>query len=226
MLVRVTAWLSSPVASRDEVHLDSVLESVHPDVRGRKITRSCRDLVTPRMPVVLLTHAGASAYMCSSWILPDAAHGGREHLVRRKDAVDVDGRSAAWTPGSGPERQYMLPVVTTETPTASWLLVGQRRGVLQLLRRVRQIGTHRRHGYGMVIRWEAERVEGDPVETLAAAGRARRHLPAAWVSWSDHRDEGAVRPPYWHPGRHAERVRAGARVQLAEGLIAQARTRC
>jgi len=226
-VLSVSAYMASPIASRDVVHLDSVLAQAHPLVRGRHITRahSAQDLLTPPLPVTTLRHAGRMVFACSAWILPPEARPGRDNFTKRLDAEDVWRRAGAWTPGSGPERIYCLPLVTTETPRVEWVVVGNRRGVMQLLRYVSHVGGWRRQGYGAVREWSVERVDLPPESALVHCGRAARHLPEAWTSGAVSVDDGPCTPPYWHPGLSEPRVRAGVSCALT-GPVAEMVAAC
>jgi hypothetical protein len=213
----VTARLSAPVATSQAIHLDSVLLQAHPDVHGAPLSRGDPEtaIVVPPLPIARIDALGAWTFVCSAHALPEEARRGREHLVKRKDAEDVEHRARRWTPRSGHERIYHLPVPTLLTPRLSWVCVGDRRGVMELLRRVRSVGAMRRHGFGAVVEWVVERVDEAPARAIVdAGGRAARHLPAEWTTMADAIDVGPSAPPYWHPARARARVPAGSRCTL------------
>lgn len=227
-VLRVTAHMLAPIASVEEVHLDSLLTAAHPDVRGRHVTRAhdAGELHHPRLPVVRLTVGGVWVLLSSTWQIPEGARFGRESFTKRRDKVDVHYLAQPFTPSSGPGKNYQLPVMTVETPSVSWLVVGDRRGVRELLRYVQHVGAIRRQGYGRVREWEVERADVDPLRVLVdEQGRAARFLPQAWTSYADALDRGAVVPPYWHPGLAVPRVRPGVRVELLDE-VREAVARC
>lgn len=208
--------MAAPIATRDVIHLDSLLASAHPTCVGRKLTRGHLpdEIEYPPLPVARLDCAGEWVYMTSAAIWPDEARRGREHFTTRKDATDIEIRAGTWSASSGPERAYQVPVPTTETPRVSWLAIGDRRGVRLLLRRVRHVGIYRRQGYGIVQRWEVEVVDAAPERVLVSPdGLAARHLPAAWCEPGAAVSGGRWLPPYWHPDGGAM-VRAGARADV------------
>ena len=216
-VLRVRAHLSSPVASADPVHLDGIALWAHPDCNSHPISRSSplSDVRYPPISIHRLRVGDLGVYLSSAWILPDGC-GGRERFVRRRDDVDAENFSAPYRVSAGPQKRYCLPIYTCEVEAVEWIVVGNRRGLLELLRYVHAIGTHRREGYGVVRRWEAERVEdGRPRDALIdATGRARRFLPSAWTAGGTRDDAGAVVPPYWHPGLRMDRVRPGSACAL------------
>lgn len=225
MIVRVTAHMSAPIVAHDVIHLDALLCFAHPSCRGRKITRGTRgdQIHMPELPLARIRHGGQWVYACTVERYPDTARRNREHFTKRKDEGDVAARGTTWTPSAGPERNYHLPVVTIETPECHWLAIGDRNGIRKLLRYVDHVGSHRRQGYGMVSRWEVERIVADQALVLAGAdGLAARHMPRAWTNHTETSDSGRWLPPYWHP-QGGERVRARALCDVRPEVIAVAR---
>lgn len=222
-LLRVTAHMSAPIAADEEIHLDTLLISARPGP-GPAPSRSTpvREITYPPIPLARVSAGGNTVYACSTWSLASGARGGLEHLTKRRDGSDTGHLAKAYTPGSGKGRDYMLPVPTVEASSVSWLVVGRRAGVRQLLRYVRQIGAKRRHGFGVVDRWEVSMpIEGDPLSVLVSGGRAARFLPASW-SPSSPSERGPVHPPYWHPGLAVDRVRPGVLAALTPQALAAA----
>jgi hypothetical protein len=220
-LLRVTAHMSAPIVSSEEIHLDALLIAARPGP-GPCPTRSTpvAEITYPPLPIPRVAYGGQWVYACSTWSLPPDAQGGLEHLTKRRDPGDVHELSRPYTPGSGKGRDYMLPVPVVEAPSVSWLCVGDRQGLRRLLRYVRAVGSMRRHGYGVVDRWEVTREdEGQCGDVLVRGAFARRWLPAAWCPGSPS-EAGPVVPPYWHPGLSCERVRPGVRAALAPGVVA------
>lgn len=226
-LLRVRAYMESPVATTEEIHLDGIVLWAHPDLRGSYVTRSTpvTELRYPPISIHRLRVGGMGVYLSSSWIVP-SGRGGRERFCKRRDAADMDCMVGAYRPGSGPGKHYCLPIFTVETPIVEWLVVARRRGLLELLRYVEQIGTYRRQGYGRVSRWEVEHVAGDPRDVLIDSdGNARRFLPASWTHAGLADDHGPVVPPYWHVGLRIERVRPGTPCELTDDVAREVR-RC
>lgn len=223
-VLRVTCWLGSQVASREQVHLDGVLMAVHPDC-GVHLTRQTpiAQVRNPLLPIASLPYDGPMRVpLCSAWQLGPDVRAGLERIVKRKDPTDIEHRARPWTPSSGPEKNCMLPVPTALAPSVSWTCVGNRRGVLELLRYVRQIGAIRRHGYGIVQGWDVEAVDESPLSAVVdGEGRARRFLPLSWCDDAESSEIGPVAPPYWHPGMQVPRVRPGARITLRPEIVAR-----
>lgn len=226
-VLRVTAYLSSAIATRDVIHLDTILAACHPNCVGGGLTRSHGgvEINYPSLPIARLAVGGEWVYAATAELYPDGARRGQEHFVKRKDDADIEARAKAWTPNTGPERTYMLPVPTIETPVVSWLAVGCRRGLRKLIRRAGNVGMLRRQGYGVVARWEVELAGDVPPERIliGADGLLARHLPSAWCEPGATVDSGRWLPPYWHPDG-SSRVRARTRAAVRpEALQAAAR---
>lgn len=222
-LLRVTAWLSTAVAAREQVCLDGLLVAAHPDT-GHHLTRACSlDRVQiPRLPIVSKAAHGHRVWLASAWEM-QSAQVGLERIIKRKDAHDIEERDKPWTPSSGPEKNCMIPLPMALTPSVSWLAVGDRRGVIELLRNLPAIGSVRRHGHGVVREWEVERIDGDPVDALVRDGKARRFVPASWCASAAGIESGPVSPPYWHPRMVTQRVRPGVDCVLRADVVAMVR---
>lgn len=221
-VLRVTAHMQSAVAMSTPLHLDALLFAAHPDARGCHVTRSqdLGDLADPPIPIPRIEWGGAAVYACSGVMTPTGARRETERLTKRRDPADVHALAAPVSIASGPGRDYCLPVPVLEARTLSWLCVGRRRSVMELLRYVRYVGTKRRHGHGAVVRWDVEPEDLPPRSVLVRDGVAVRYIPAGWCAWSDGMDRGPCRPPYWHSGRSEPRVVPGTRCELRDEVAA------
>lgn len=226
-VLRITAHLRTPIASRQPVQLDAILLHAHPDLEGKAASRSTppEALSEPSISVHRIRFAGTRVFLCSGWRLPPEAKRGVEHIVKRKAPEDLDVLERSWNPALGPGKNRCVPVPLTLTPSVSWLAVGKRQGVKRLLRYARHVGGLRAHGYGIVSRWEIEDLrDEDPLAALLTVdGHAARHLPASWVVGSPPSDSGAWLPPYWHPSRIGRRIPAGVRCELKPEIISKVR---
>mgnify|MGYP000929712312 FL=1 len=221
----VTARLLSPVAAYHPLHLDGLLAAVAHGASHHLCRSSpATDIAIPPIPIYHLDVLGSGCYLSSAWLWPEGAARGRERFTKKKDAADIELRDRVWNHKSGPEKAYDVAIPTIESQTVSWVAVGSRRGLIEALRYVRQIGMMRRHGYGMVGDWDVSLApEQDPIQTLIdTSGRAARHLPATWANGETER--GAYEPPYWHPARAADvRVPIGTLCQLRPEVMAAVR---
>lgn len=227
-VLRVTARMSMPIATRHAVQLDAVLVQAHPDIGVASKATPESELVDPGIGVHRLRHGGESVYLCSQWVLPAEARRDVGHIVKRKTPRDLDQLEGSWNPGLGPGKNRCVPMPLVVTPHVTWLVVGRRQAVKKLLRYVRRLGGLRAHGYGDIQEWEVVALDGVLPERvlMTADGRAARHLPASWVAGDPPTDSGAWRPPYWHPYRIGDRVPAGTECELipaVRGLVAACR---
>ena len=222
-VLRITARMSVEIASREQVHLDAILMAQSPDCPKGRLTRfsPLSEIRNPPIPIADLDFEGHRVPLCSSWIFDGDARAGLQHIVRRKDPIDVHHRAQTWTPSSGPEKNYMIPLPTVLAPTVTWICIGDPSRMPAALSRVRQIGTVRRHGYGVVLGWDVEEADDHPPGRVLVSpdGRAMRFLPAAWCTWAESLEYGAVQPPYWHPDLRVPRVRPGVRCTLREDIL-------
>ena len=97
----------------------------------------------------------------------------------------------------------------------AWAPRAELRKALKLL-----FGRDARIGEAAVESWEVEKGDHGPLDCLVdhATGRARRHLPAAWLVGHATR-RGAVRAPYWHPGLQEWVAGVGDLVQLRREVL-------
>ena len=222
-LLRVTAHLDGPIATRQPVQLDAVLMQAHPYLSGKAVTRATpeADLEEPSISVHRLYHGGTRVFLCSGWHFPATARRGVEHIVKRKDGLDLDDLEHPWNPALGPGKNRCVPMPLLLTPTVWWFAIGRREGVKKLLRRVHQLGGLRAHGYGRVRSWEIDAIADATLDSVlvTADGKAARHLPAAWAIDPPATDAGSWLPPYWHPCRIGHRVPEGNRCNLAPAVL-------
>lgn len=223
MIYRVECRLAGPVVARDEIHLDGLLAAAHPLAHELHVTRSTPLEELERVPVPILAYGHVA--LCTAATYEDGARLGGEHGVKRRDGADIDWLSLRYSPRAGPgkDRLDRLPVVYAAS--ALWRCWSfDRRGLKRMLRRVRHLGARRSHGWGAISGWTIEdEPDADPVSLLVAAGRAVRALPRSWCTWWSSEASGAVRPPYWHPGRQVDVVPVGARVELDPHLVEKIR---
>lgn len=221
-LLLVTARLQAPVAAWTPLHLDGLLCAGAFGARRHLRRTDPEDAIEiPPIPIPRLDAFGTWCYLTSAWIWPEQTRRGREAFVRRKDSEDIMYRDSPWTPNAGPEKAYYMPVPTIEAPTVSWLVIGDRKGVRDALRSIRQVGILRRQGYGIVSAWSVEDAPSgtEYVHVLVGPdGRAARHLPATWTIGES--EFGSYQPPYWHPARQrAIRVALGTPCVLRPEIV-------
>lgn len=219
-VLRITARLGGPVVVRDALHLDGILAAVHPDCVGGALHRAsdASEVIRPPLPIVVRRFEDDPVHLASAEEWPEDARRRSGHLTRRRDPDDLDHLTRPIQTASGPDRDVMLRFPVVEAATVSWVAVGDRSGVVSLLKRVPAIGSIRRHGYGVVLGWDVEVVRGaDPASVLVSRGVARRHLPASWCEAPQAVTVGAWRAPYWHPSSIGARVTRGTPTGLREG---------
>lgn len=226
-LMRVTAELDAPLATTEALHLDGVLAAVHPEAHNQPISRSSPYSEIKKIPVPIskVSWRGKTVALCSAAQLPSGGQIGRDYIVRRKDGEDIDHLARPYNPGFGPGKNSMKPVITIAAPEIAWLVVGNWQGVKKALRHVLFVGQLRAQGYGAVRRWRMDRYEreADRLIVLHDGLVAQRHLPAEWCDWSSHVDDGATRPPYWHPAMAEKRVAAGTKCSLHIDVVEKCR---
>lgn len=229
-VVRARAYISSPVALREPLHMDAILVAVARGETKEPINRASHHdaIARPPIPIASLTYAGHEIYMCTAAEVAPEARRSREHLTRRRDGIDLDHLVGRVDTRSGPGRDVMMPYAVWLTPYLEWICVGSRQGIRSMIRsRVTHVGIFRRHGMGEVARWDFTVADGEnPVDVLARDSRARRNLPAEWCREADVFESVPVRAPYWHPSTRALGVMAGRSAKPADEVVALASRLC
>lgn len=218
----VTARLSSPLAGVAP-QLDALLESVlcrhtAKDADGYKIDRAGPAPPQRKIPIPVQWRQLGPWLVgrCSDPILAVPAHETVSHIVK-KIAVEhasmlgpssrvVVATTNSWT------KSYRLPLRERLVGCVKWFAFGDRREILNVVRRVRSIGRKVSIGLGMVAEWTVETCEDD-YSWYAPTGRGpmlMRTLPVGdWLPSGligARMDFGAAVPPYWHPERYTEIV--------------------
>ena len=114
----------------------------------------------------------------------------------------------------GHYRKRLIPAVATITATATWRAVGDPAAIAELLGEVTEIGKYRTSGEGRVSAWSVDPMPGDDVWSAGHEhhpGVLGRSAPAQCVAGRPDITHGgrsriAVRAPYTHPSRHADRA--------------------
>lgn len=218
--VRVTAWLSSPLAG-DPPMLDALLEDLMARHHGQ-LLRIDRGQPAPQpgsihLPMLRGSIGGVDMIpRCSSPIVP-AIKQRHEHYAKRigvenADMLREDSRLVVAV-GNSWTKSYRLPLAVRDVDRVVWFVGGSKRETLySLLRRVPAIGKKRSQGYGRVARWQVEWTPHDYSWFAPGAGGRvlMRPLPACDDLPSDlvgyRPDFGACIGPYWHPERFREVV--------------------
>ena len=195
-LIRVTALLGTPVAMREELHLDGIALAMRFGADAGMLNRASGDEIIQYPPIPLYAPhlTPHHVYCCSAAQWSDDAVLGQEQFTKRRDGEDLSRYVSKWQPKGGADKNRMVPVQVVRASSMSWLAVGSRRGLKKLIgSHVRQLGALRGHGYGVVREWHFERIEnGDPVAAIHDGERALRHLPVEWCVEPERKEEGGI----------------------------------
>lgn len=213
--LKVTCWLATPIVG-DVPFLDSIIEYEMAQREGKafKIRRDqpCPPYGDVHIPMARRRIGGVLVPCCSGPICSPARES-VEHFAKRL-GVEHSGLLAAERRrivpiGNAVFKSYRLPFRMRVVDRIVWFCAGTRRHVLKLLKSVASVGKKRSYGYGLVDRWEAERVEQD-WSWFAPGNVLMRPLPACSELPADiagsRQDFGACQSPYWHPDRYREIV--------------------
>jgi hypothetical protein len=218
--IRVTAWLSSPLAG-DPPMLDALLEDQMARHHGQ-LLRIDRGAPPPQPGSIHLPMLrGAIGPLdliprCSSPVIPsDKArheHYAKRIAVEEADMLRDDSRLVVATTNSW-TKAYRLPLDVRQIDRVVWFVGGTKRKTLHsLLRRITAIGRKRSQGFGRIAKWTYDYTEGDYSWFAPHAGQLILmrplpycpELPANLAGYR--RDFAACLSPYWHPHRFTEVV--------------------
>jgi hypothetical protein len=182
-----------------------------------------RELQDPHLPLARLTVDRASVYLASAGLAVGHEAPAVVHQTRRRDAEDWDWLSGPVNVSAGPQKDVMLRRSARLAHTYRWYAVGQRNEIRKTLKLLwgpevqphGQLGGARRSGSGQIVRWSIEQAEHLPEACFVGPGDVlRRHLPLHWLEQIESPRVGAVRPPYWHPGRRCHTAEVGSTAVL------------
>lgn len=220
--VRVTAHLLRDLAG-EPPQLDGLLEwccSLHANGKALPGYKVDRRYVAPPVaaipiPVPRREIGGWPVAACSAPILPAELPEQVQHVTKRisvenalmlgPDERLIISTANSWT------KSYRLPVRIRLVDRVVWFAWGDRRQILNCLRRhVWSIGKKLSIGHGRIRGWEVEPAPDDftwfaPSEAGTVLMRtlpACDELPPDLIGCRN--DFGACCPPYWHPERYTE----------------------
>lgn len=220
--LRLTARILTPIAGAYSLHIDGLLMSVHRGVKHSQLSKASPLSRITRMPelchpsrwIKWLRIDGFTIPLCTAMEHDGSADTG--HVVKRKDAIDIESLDRRVTSGSGPGANRLRSIALTVSPEVWWEMVGVRREIMKLARGITAIGSMRAHGYGRVGGWTCDQIDSFSLQD--DNGRVRRHLPVEACEQYGRADVGAVEPPYWHPAMMTQRVPAGTEAVLCQPL--------
>lgn len=228
----VTARLAGGLAGDRAPNLDSLLVWMlaihHPKgVPGYKVDRALPPPPQAEVPIPIArrtlaqqTPGGPVAWevpRCSDPILGCVAADHHEHFVKKigvehAGLLDPKSRTVVSTTNTW-TKSYRLPLRKRTVDRVCWFAVGNRKGLLTVLRRVRFLGKKVSCGHGLVAEWTVDRIDADYTWFAPWDGRGTvlmRTLPIGdWLPadlTGYRRDFGGVVDPYWHPDRFGEIV--------------------
>ena len=224
-ILKVTAYISTPIVMRNEVHLDGLL--MWAATQGRddstQLQRgiSLKDMSEVSIPVQKVTAQGHSIYAATGSQLHNPTR--YEHRwTRRRDAGDINRLAKRYVPGFGPGRDLNRRAPGASTSHVQWLVSStDDHQVGRLLNLVTALGSLRSHGCGEISMWEIEEADLSLTDCFVQSGRAMRSLPVDWVVEASTVRRLACAPPYWHPENHIVSVPMGAECSLLQKVINQ-----
>lgn len=216
---KISAYLRSPLAG-DPPKMDAILEyelALRLGMKhARKLTRDVRLADVERVPIPLArrTIDSIDVYCCSDPILSPVLSEWTDHSAKRFDSdlivlmLREDQRKNLLT-SSGPYKSRFAPIRVRLVECVTWFARGDRKEINKLVKKIVALGKHRSIGYGLIDRWEYERMDED--YSIFASLKGQRVLMKT-LHVGDHLEGvkgytkyfGAAFPPYWHPENYRE----------------------
>lgn len=221
MVYEIRFYVSAPVITTTQIHLDGILSAVHPAMHNLSwITRqSARSEVkTAPLPIDSAKIGSKWVFCCTASDFDDSAKVFTDKFNKRKDAIDYHYITRRLTPRSGPGRDRLETCYGVLCEYVRFYAsTTDLREMERICKRVRSIGNLRKMGYGSVSCIEINKTELSWKECLVLNGIAMRNMPACMV------DEGfisriPVQSPYWLSDNIEHGVMAGEKCFLADGV--------
>lgn len=213
--LKVTAILASPIANKPPM-LDGIIAReayFRNQMHDLIITQRWQDIppwTGEGIPILCRTCGGIVVPCASSPIYCDS-FAYMERMAKRYPTESADllcpKEQTKLETTAGPFKSSWRPVKSIPANEVVWFVVGNRRGLLKLLKRVDAIGPNRKCGYGRVKEWRIDRISDD--WSWVCDGVLMRPLPRTDETMrlkGARPGYGAVQPPYWHPARVMEIV--------------------
>lgn len=221
MVYEVRFYVSTPVITTAQIHLDGILSAVHPAMHNLNgITRQSarRELTAAPIPVDSAKIDGSWVFCCTASDFDDSAKVFTDKFNKRKDAIDYHYINRRLTPRSGPGRDRLETCYGVICEFVRFYAsTSDLQELTRICKRVRSIGNLRKMGYGAVSSFCVAETELQWSDCLVQSGVSMRNLPAR-MAIDGHISRIPVRAPYWLPDNMEPGIMAGEKCRLADGV--------
>ncbi len=202
MVYKLTFGVKTPVITQTNIHLDAIFSFVSPAAhnKDKHFTRfsNAKDIKQLPIPIDAVKRGGKWVFCCSAADYNNAA-AICENATKRRDGKDVVYYHKALTPRKGIDKDVMMKLYGVVCESVSFLLSSSNRAAVErYARRVHNIGSMGKMGYGQVSGFTIEEIEGGWEQCLIRNGKAVRNIPAGLIENTPHSEE-CCRSPYWLP---------------------------
>lgn len=214
--LKITATLRSPLVG-DPPYLDALLTyelgfKMHrfEDMKFNKATPIEK---FERLPIPLTQYEvnGVKVNSCSDpiFIIKTEWHDklSKRFETDRLSLLIDPGKRRNITPGTGYLRSRWQPLHAKLIDKIVWFACGDAKECRRLLKGIVSLGYYRKIGYGLIAKWEVEKIENN--YSILADNKIMKTLPISdkIKNYEGYRiSYGACEPPYWHPGNFREVV--------------------
>lgn len=221
MIYKITFQVKTPIIVTAPLHFDALLAAVHPAMHNLNAInrRSDADDVTQAPLAIDSAKIGDTwVYCCTAADYSDDARPFTSKITKRKDGIDYYYLVKKQAPRTGTGRDRCDTIYGVVCSSISfWASTRYPTLLAKLCKRVKNIGTLRKMGYGEVTGFEITPDESLTWQgCLIRYGRAVRNLPAEMVCNYSKLSQVVVRPPYYVAALRRSGIAEGTEAELVE----------
>ncbi len=218
MVYELEFKIRTPIITQTNIHLDAVLSFFSPvahnkDYHINKFTSPDSIKQLP-LPIDAVKCGNEWIFCCSSADFKDAK-AVCDNATKRRDGKDALYYHKCLTPRTGVDKDVMLKLYGVACSSVLFLVSSSNRSDLErYARRVKNIGSFGRLGYGEVSGYTLSETALDWESCIIANGKAIRNIPEKLLATTA-RSVDCCRSPYWLPGGKERCATVGDMAMLA-----------
>lgn len=214
--------MRSPAYLPEPLHLDGLLDAVHPNSHKRRRNINFMSSAKNVEPLSLPIARAEGIYCCTAYQLPEEARLTTEVFTKRKTAGDETMMRRKFVRGSGAFKDSMIKNAVTLTPYVYFYAATDEKykyALTSAFSDVSGIGSLRKMGFGDVGAVEVWETEKDWRECLVVNKTAMRALPIDVLRTGIYPlTRGTVRAPYWLHSADEPCVNPGMMAELRNDI--------
>lgn len=203
MVYELVFKMLTPIITTTDIHLDAVFSAVSPAAHNKDyvITRYTSPDLIKQLPIPIdCAKINNKFIFCCSVADFHNAKMICDTSTKRKDGDDMFFYHKTLTPKKGVEKDSMIKLYGVSCDYVSFLLSSSnKQSVIRYAKRVKNIGSMRKQGYGQVIDFEINELpDKNWKDCLISNGKAIRNIPSDFLD-SPCNTKSRCLTPYWLP---------------------------